>query len=109
MQPEHRTGLELPMPDADSAQHCERVAEHIRTHIDSAGGSISFAEFMFDALYAPGLGYYSAGAKKFGAGGDFEVVGMGGRTPGGAQQRGEGRARNADSAATDDRGARQRS
>ncbi len=71
MQPEHRTGLELPMPDADSAQHCERVAEHIRTQIDSAGGSISFAEFMFDALYAPGLGYYSAGAKKFGAGGDF--------------------------------------
>jgi SAM-dependent MidA family methyltransferase len=71
MQPEHETGLDLPMPDADSAQHSQRVAEHIRSHIDSAGGSISFAEFMFLALYAPGLGYYSAGAKKFGAAGDF--------------------------------------
>jgi len=36
-----------------------------------AGGSISFAEYMQHALYAPGLGYYSAGASKFGAQGDF--------------------------------------
>ena len=71
MQPEHGTGLKLPMPDADSAQHSRRVAEHIRLRIETAGGSISFAEFMQEALYAPGLGYYSAGAKKFGAGGDF--------------------------------------
>lgn len=71
MQPEHGTGLELPLPDADSAQHSRRVAEHIRSRIETAGGSISFAEFMQEALYAPGLGYYSAGAKKFGAGGDF--------------------------------------
>jgi SAM-dependent MidA family methyltransferase len=32
---------------------------------------LSFAEFMQHALYAPGLGYYSAGAAKFGAAGDF--------------------------------------
>jgi SAM-dependent MidA family methyltransferase len=37
----------------------------------NAGGSLSFAEFMQHALYAPGLGYYSAGAAKFGAAGDF--------------------------------------
>lgn len=36
-----------------------------------AGGQISFAEYMQHALYAPGLGYYSAGAAKFGAAGDF--------------------------------------
>jgi SAM-dependent MidA family methyltransferase len=36
-----------------------------------AGGSLSFAEFMQHALYAPGLGYYAAGATKFGAEGDF--------------------------------------
>jgi len=71
MQPEYGTGLELPLPDADSAQHSCRVAEHIRLAIESAGGSISFAEFMQHALYAPGLGYYVAGTKKFGAGGDF--------------------------------------
>ena len=71
MQPEHGTGLELPLPDTDSARHSGRVAEHIRSCIDAAGGSISFAEFMQHALYAPGLGYYTAGMKKFGAGGDF--------------------------------------
>ena len=36
-----------------------------------AGGSLSFAEFMHEALYAPGLGYYAAGATKFGRAGDF--------------------------------------
>jgi SAM-dependent MidA family methyltransferase len=36
-----------------------------------AGGWIDFADFMHMALYTPGLGYYSAGSKKFGAGGDF--------------------------------------
>ena len=39
--------------------------------IDAAGGAISFAEYMHHALYAPGLGYYAAGARKFGAAGDF--------------------------------------
>ncbi len=39
--------------------------------MEEAGGSISFAEYMQHALYAPGLGYYSAGARKFGAQGDF--------------------------------------
>jgi len=32
---------------------------------------ISFAEYMQRALYAPGVGYYSSGRQKFGAGGDF--------------------------------------
>jgi len=32
---------------------------------------MSFAEFMHEALYAPELGYYNAGATKFGADGDF--------------------------------------
>ena len=36
-----------------------------------AGGVISFEEFMRLALYAPGLGYYSAGSVKIGAAGDF--------------------------------------
>lgn len=34
-------------------------------------GAISFADFMHDALYAPGYGYYSAGLQKFGIDGDF--------------------------------------
>jgi len=59
----------LPEPDPDSASHSRRVAEHLRQVI--GGDSISFAEFMQEALYAPGLGYYVAGNRKFGADGDF--------------------------------------
>jgi SAM-dependent MidA family methyltransferase len=62
---------ELPNPDADSAAHSLQCAEFIRARIDEAGGSISFAEYMQHALYAPGIGYYSAGASKFGPAGDF--------------------------------------
>lgn len=43
----------------------------IRAEIEAAGGWIPFARYMEQALYAPGLGYYSAGARKFGHGGDF--------------------------------------
>ena len=43
----------------------------IRAEIERAGGWISFARYMDLALYAPGLGYYAAGARKFGAAGDF--------------------------------------
>ena len=43
----------------------------IRAEIAKAEGWISFARFMELALYSPGLGYYAAGARKFGAAGDF--------------------------------------
>jgi SAM-dependent MidA family methyltransferase len=64
----------LPEPDAASAAHSAQVAAHIGARIDAASGSISFAEFMHEALYAPGLGYYAAGTKKFGADGDFTTA-----------------------------------
>jgi len=63
--------MSLPAVDAASASHSARVADHIRQQIADAGGQISFAEYMHHALYAPGLGYYSAGATKFGEAGDF--------------------------------------
>ncbi len=68
---QHEYATSLPQPDAVSAAHSARCADYIRARIRDAGGSISFAEFMHYALYAPGLGYYSAGARKFGAAGDF--------------------------------------
>ncbi len=68
--PSH-TPPSLPRPDSESAAHSERVARFIHEHIDIAGGSISFAEFMHHALYAPGLGYYTSGSTKFGEEGDF--------------------------------------
>ncbi|HEX5788483.1 MAG TPA: SAM-dependent methyltransferase [Woeseiaceae bacterium] len=61
----------LPPPDETSARHSARCAEHIRERIRAAGGSLSFREFMHEALYAPGLGYYAAGTAKFGRAGDF--------------------------------------
>jgi SAM-dependent MidA family methyltransferase len=69
MQAEHSAAL--PEPDPAAAEHSRRVAAHLRESIAAAGGMIGFAQFMHEALYAPGLGYYSAGARKFGAAGDF--------------------------------------
>ncbi|MEP7063143.1 MAG: SAM-dependent methyltransferase [Betaproteobacteria bacterium] len=43
----------------------------LREAIGAAGGFLPFAQWMDRALYAPGLGYYAAGAQKFGASGDF--------------------------------------
>ena len=66
----HEMGL--PAPDAASAMHSENVVNAIRTRIDQAASqSISFADFMRAALYEPSLGYYTAGATKLGAAGDF--------------------------------------
>lgn len=61
----------LPEPDAAARAHSARLAALIREEIRAAGGWIPFSRYMELALYAPGLGYYSAGARKFGAAGDF--------------------------------------
>jgi SAM-dependent MidA family methyltransferase len=64
----------LPEPSADARAHSARVAAHIRDEVARAGGWIGFARFMELALYAPGLGYYMAGARKLGADGDFTTA-----------------------------------
>ncbi len=61
----------LPPPGADAAAHTQRVAEHIADAIVAEGDWIPFSRYMELALYAPGLGYYAAGARKFGPEGDF--------------------------------------
>src|SRR5512134_748755 len=64
----------LPPPDAVAAEHSGRVAAHLVQSIAAAGGWIPFDCYMELVLYAPGLGYYAAGARKFGdsaTGGDF--------------------------------------
>ncbi|NBO10655.1 MAG: class I SAM-dependent methyltransferase, partial [Methylophilaceae bacterium] len=63
--------ISLPQPDAGAIAHSQALHAHIKQMIQQKNGWISFAEFMQLALYAPGLGYYSGGAKKFGAQGDF--------------------------------------
>ncbi|TYT26742.1 class I SAM-dependent methyltransferase [Luteimonas viscosa] len=63
------------MPDSplsdEALAHSARLQSLIREQIAAAGGAIPFWRFMELALYAPGLGYYSAGATKFGEAGDF--------------------------------------
>ena len=63
--------LQLPAPDAGAQAHSEKLIALITDEIAAAGGRISFARYMELALFAPGLGYYSAGSKKFGEQGDF--------------------------------------
>ncbi len=60
----------LPRPSAEAAAHSARLAGVIRAEIESRGW-IGFDRFMSLALYAPGLGYYSTGRARFGAGGDY--------------------------------------
>lgn len=61
----------LPAPSSEAQAHSQRLLQHIRADIEAQGGWIGFARYMNLALYAPGLGYYSAGATKFGPAGDF--------------------------------------
>jgi SAM-dependent MidA family methyltransferase len=61
----------LPVPDSTALAHSRQLEVHIRQVMDAFGGSIPFSQFMNLALYAPGLGYYSAGAAKLGESGDF--------------------------------------
>jgi SAM-dependent MidA family methyltransferase len=62
---------DLPIPDDAARVHSARVVAHVRAEIARAGGFLPFARYMDLVLYAPGLGYYTAGARKLGAAGDF--------------------------------------
>lgn len=63
--------MDLPTPSAEALQQSERLSNHIRGEITQQGGWLAFPRYMELALYAPGLGYYSGGAHKFGPAGDF--------------------------------------
>ena len=66
------TDFDLPTPGADALAHSARLDALIDAQIGAAeDAAIPFSRFMELALYAPGLGYYSAGASKFGEAGDF--------------------------------------
>ena len=67
--PPHLSHLPPPPPEAQALS--DQLAALIAHEIQAAGGWISFARYMELALYAPGLGYYSAGSRKLGESGDF--------------------------------------
>jgi SAM-dependent MidA family methyltransferase len=60
----------LPEPSADERAHSGHLLQLLREQIASHG-PLPFSQYMERCLYAPGLGYYSAGKTKFGAAGDF--------------------------------------
>jgi SAM-dependent MidA family methyltransferase len=60
----------LPEPSGELKQLSGRLSERIRARIEEEG-PLPFSTYMEMALYEPGLGYYSAGLRKFGVGGDF--------------------------------------
>jgi SAM-dependent MidA family methyltransferase len=71
------TGTTAPREPAAShaaAAHVERLRSHVQGALAAAGGWLSFERYMDLVLYAPGLGYYSAGAQKIGVGGDFTTA-----------------------------------
>jgi len=74
----------LPQPSPEAQAHSDRLRELIHRDIALQGGWIPFSRYMELALYAPGLGYYSAGARKLGEAGDFvtapEISPLFGRT-----------------------------
>ena len=67
--PPHLSHLPAPAPEAQALS--DQLSALIAQEIAAAGGWISFARYMELALYAPGLGYYSAGSRKLGESGDF--------------------------------------
>ena len=62
---------EFPAPPPEAAALSEKLVRLIAGEIRRGGGWLSFARYMELALYAPGLGYYMAGARKLGRDGDF--------------------------------------
>ncbi|NJO15856.1 MAG: SAM-dependent methyltransferase [Thioploca sp.] len=61
----------LPSPSQAALAHSQCLVAQIMQAIKKSGGALPFTEFMTQALYTPGLGYYSAGLRKFGTKGDF--------------------------------------
>ena len=54
----------LPSPSSEALAHSQRAAEHIAEAIAAEDDWIPFSRYLELALYAPGLGYYVAGARK---------------------------------------------
>ncbi len=63
--------MSLPAPSSEASAHSRSLVTAIAGEIAARGGWIPFSRFMDMLLYQPGLGYYSAGARKFGVAGDF--------------------------------------
>ncbi len=59
---------------SQETEHSALLKAKIASQIVLKGGWVPFSRYMEMALYEPGMGYYSAGAHKLGAGGDFTTA-----------------------------------
>jgi SAM-dependent MidA family methyltransferase len=66
MNPKAHQPDSLPAPDPSALAQSDALVALIRAELDAADGWLPFDRYMERALYAPGLGYYSGGARKFG-------------------------------------------
>ncbi|APA86334.1 class I SAM-dependent methyltransferase [Paraburkholderia sprentiae WSM5005] len=66
MNPKAHEPDSLPAPGPSALAQSDALVAEIRKQLDAAGGWLPFDRYMERALYAPGLGYYSGGARKFG-------------------------------------------
>ncbi len=62
---------QLPVPGPEARAQSEALIRHLRMLMGEHSGRLPFDLYMEQVLYAPGLGYYSGGAHKFGEQGDF--------------------------------------
>jgi len=70
----YNAGMSLPAPSPDALAASQALQRQIAADIDRQGGAMPFSRFMEQALYAPGLGYYSGGSAKLGRDGDFTTA-----------------------------------
>ena len=61
----------MPTPNPQAKQSSEKLEQIIYNEIKTSGGWLPFSRFMELALYSPRYGYYTGGARKIGAEGDF--------------------------------------
>ncbi|WP_116963860.1 class I SAM-dependent methyltransferase [Fastidiosibacter lacustris] len=72
----HKTKITLPALTHEEQQRVNGLSAYITNLIEHNDGQISFKQFMQQALYAPGLGYYTANKEKLGEKGDFITAPM---------------------------------
>ncbi len=63
--------ITIPPLDAAQREQLAATTAALQSLLAARGGWLPFDEYLQQVLYAPGLGYYSAGAVKLGAAGDF--------------------------------------
>lgn len=66
--------MDLSQLNADESQLLHAMRAHLANLIADADGALPFDRYMDAALYAPGLGYYVNGRRKFGEHGDFTTA-----------------------------------